>query len=36
MYYEGANIAPETGEFCHREYRLRDPFLKRLRADKKR
>jgi uroporphyrinogen decarboxylase len=27
MYYEGANITPETGEYCHREYRLRDPFV---------
>ncbi len=27
MYYEGGNVAPETGEFCHQEYRRRDPFV---------
>ncbi len=32
MYYEGDNIAEETGEFCHREYRLRDPFRLRSRV----
>ena len=29
MYFEGDNVARETGEFCHQEYRGRDPYSKK-------
>ena len=29
MYFDADGVSPETGAFCHEEYRRRDPFARR-------